>query len=274
MEGFYQINSRGNNLFFRFNLTLQLIILNVFFYIVSLIILGVYGETFFSTNLALNPAYILNGEKIWTIFTSIFVHGSFFHLFANMFSLFFIGNFLEKLIGRKRFLWVYLISGLVGGLFFIFFSVLFGNPDVFAVGASGAIFGLLGVLALLVPHSKIYLIVGPLLLIVAEVVLTDFLPGSILPLFSFIVNILFIAMIFSLLFPVSPILRKLSLPLQLSMWMLPFVAIIPLSIISLFVPLPIGNSAHFGGLVVGLIYGFYLRKKFPNKTKRISKLFS
>src|SRR3989339_412318 len=242
MEGFYQINSRGNNLFFRFNLTLQLIILNVFFYIVSLIILGVYGETFFSSNLALNPSYILNGEKIWTIFTSIFVHGSFFHLFANM--------------------------------FFIFFSVLFGNPDVFAVGASGAIFGLLGVLALLVPHSKIYLIVGPLLLIVAEVVLTDFLPGSILPLFSFIVNILFIAMIFSLLFPVSPILRKLSLPLQLSMWMLPFVAIIPLSIISLFVPLPIGNSAHFGGLVVGLIYGFYLRKKFPNKTKRISKLFS
>src|SRR3989339_755833 len=248
MEGSYQINPRGNNIFFKLNLTLQLIILNVFFYIVSLIILGVYGETFFSTNLALNPAYILNGEKIWTIFTSIFVHG--------------------------RFLWVYLISGLVGGLFFIFFSVLFGNPDVFAVGASGAIFGLLGVLALLVPHSKIYLIVGPLLLIVAEVVLTDFLPGSILPLFSFIVNILFIAMIFSLLFPVSPILRKLSLPLQLSMWMLPFVAIIPLSIISLFVPLPIGNSAHFGGLVVGLIYGFYLRKKFPNKTKRISKLFS
>ena len=73
MEGSYQINPRGNNIFFKLNLTLQLIILNVFFYIVSLIILGVYGETFFSTNLALNPAYILNGEKIWTIFTSIFI---------------------------------------------------------------------------------------------------------------------------------------------------------------------------------------------------------
>jgi membrane associated rhomboid family serine protease len=38
--------------------------------------------------------------------------------------------------------------------------------------------------------------------------------------------------------------------------------------------IPIGNTAHLGGLVVGLIYGFYLKKKYPNKIKRISKIFS
>jgi len=37
--------------------------------------------------------------------------------------------------------------------------------------------------------------------------------------------------------------------------------------------LPVGNTAHFGGLLVGLIYGFYLRKKYPRKINRINKLF-
>src|SRR3990172_96954 len=73
----------------------------------------------------------------------------FFHLFANMFSLFFIGNFLEKIIGRKRLFMVYLFSGLVGGAFFVLSGLIFNN-NAPGVGASGAIFGLLGVLAVLV----------------------------------------------------------------------------------------------------------------------------
>jgi len=46
-----------------------------------------------------------------------------------------------------------------------------------------------------------------------------------------------------------------------------------LAIIGLYIDLPIGNSAHFGGLVVGVVYGLYLRTKFPNKTRRIQKYF-
>ena len=55
---------------------------------------------------------------------------------------------------------------------------------------------------------------------------------------------------------------------------LPIVAIVPLIIVGLFVSLPIGNTAHLGGLIAGLGYGFYLRKKYPRKTRMISQQFS
>jgi membrane associated rhomboid family serine protease len=266
----YSIQSRGG--IRNFSLTTKIIFLNVLFYFVSLILLAIYGEEFFLNNLALTPSLILSGKSLWTFITSIFVHGSFFHLFANMFSLYFVGGFLEKLIGKKRFFWVYFISGIFGGIFYILASMFFGNLLVPAVGASGAIFGLLGVLAVLVPYSRIYLIAGPLILIVLEVLLDGILPANLLGVVTVIFNILIILMIFSL-FSFRSSFRKIALPIELPMWSLPFVAIIPLSIIGLFVSLPIGNSAHFGGLVVGVLYGFYLRKKYPRKTNQIRRAF-
>jgi len=254
-----------------FSLTTKLIIVNVFLYLVLLLSMGFFGEKIFEW-FALTPALIIHGKNLWTFLTSMFMHGSFFHLLANMFSLFFIGNFLEKLIGRKRFFWVYLISGLLGGIFYVGATLIFGGIEIPAVGASGAIFGLLGVLALLVPNSRIYLIVGPLILIVAEVVATPFLPANFSSIFSTIINLLIILQIFAIL-SLNSNLRKFAIPVELPMWLLPIIAIVPLAIIGLFIALPIGNSAHLGGLIVGLIYGFYLRKKFPRKTAQISRIF-
>lgn len=256
----------------KLSLTTQLILVNLFFYLVGLFLLAIYGEEFILANVALTPAYILSGEKLWTILTSMFMHGSFFHIFANMFSLFFIGSFLEKIIGKKRFLGVYLISGLVGSIFYIISSLIFGSLSVPAVGASGAIFGLLGALAFLVPWSKVYLIVGPLILIIAQVLLSQVLPASSMPMIDGVINLLIILMIFSL-FSFNSSLRKIAVPLELPMWLLPIIAIVPLVIIGFFIPLPIGNSAHIGGLLVGLVYGIYLRKKFPRKISLISKHF-
>lgn len=267
-----------------FSLTNQLIFLNVVVYFFSFFILGINDGNFFLNNFALTPSLILQGKSLWTLLTSMFLHGSFFHIFANMFSLFFIGNFLEKIIGKKRFFWVYLIAGLIAGIFFVgvswivenFFSgtfFVFENATATpAVGASGAIFGLLGVLAVLVPYSKIYLIAGPLILILAQVLLGIFLPESLLGGLSVLINILILFQIFAML-SFSPRMRRLAIPLELNMWVLPIVAIVPLAIVGFFVKLPIGNSAHFGGLVVGLIYGFYLRKKFPRKTAWLAERF-
>ena len=271
----YSIDPRKKRFFGieRLSLTVQLIILNVFLYVVGLILLSVYGSEFLTNSIAIKPSLILEGKSLWTFLTSMFMHGGLFHVFANMFSLFFIGSFLEKIIGRKRFFWVYLIAGLVGGIFFVLSSMIFGGLENSAVGASGALFGLLGVLAVLVPFSRIYLIVGPLVLILVEVVASKLLPSSFYSLISLVFNVLIIIMIFGL-FSNNQRLRKIAVPVELPMWLLPIIAIVPLVIIGFFVELPIGNSAHFGGLVVGLIYGFYLRKKFPRKIAKLSRHFS
>lgn len=254
------------------SLTVKIIVFTVLTSILGYIFLLSFGEEFFLKYIAINPISLFSEFSLWTFITSVLVHGSFFHLAANMFSLFFLGNFLEKLIGSKRFFWVYLISGIFGGIFYVASAYLFGNPNISAVGASGAIFGLLGVLAVLTPHSKIYLIVGPLMLLFLQVVLSNFIPVSFLSAFNLIINILFFVMLFSM-FSFNSSFRKFAIPLELKMWVLPIVAIVPLVVVGFFVSLPIGNSAHLGGLVFGLLYGYYLRKKFPNKTRIIRNMF-
>ena len=177
--------------FDNFSLTLKIIILNIIFFFLSLLLINFKGDQFFSNYFAITPSLILSGKSLWTFLTSMFVHAGFFHLFANMFSLFFIGSFLEKIIGKKRFFWVYILSGLVGGAFFVISGLIFKDLTIPAVGASGAIFGLLGVLAVLVPYSKIYLILGPFILMILDVIVN-------IPLVTNIISILMIIVILSL----------------------------------------------------------------------------
>ena len=101
----YSISPRRKGIFgFDFNLTTKIIFINLIGFFIGYILLAIYGEDFFLRNIALTSSVVLTGGALWTFLTSMFMHGSFFHIFANMFSLFFIGNFLEKIIGRKRFI--------------------------------------------------------------------------------------------------------------------------------------------------------------------------
>jgi rhomboid protease GluP len=88
---------------------------------------------------ALVPALVAEGEA-WRLLTSMFLHSGFAHLALNMISLYFLGSFAEVSFGRSRFLALYFISGIAGGLAYLYF----GTFDAPVVGASGAIFGLLG----------------------------------------------------------------------------------------------------------------------------------
>jgi len=85
-------------------------------------------------------ALVLQGEY-WRIFTAMFLHAGIFHIGLNMLSLFFIGRVVEIMYGKWRYLTIYLLAGIFGGISFLFLS-----PGEVAVGASGAIFGVFGAL--------------------------------------------------------------------------------------------------------------------------------
>ncbi len=277
---------KGNSIeiFFRMlSITNWLIIINLIVFVLVLVLSSIYGSEKITEIFALQANSFFAG-KYWTVFTSMFTHFELWHFLANMISLFFIGNFLEKLIGRKRVFWLYIVSGIFAGLFYASFSYLFGSteigarifgsPDVFAVGASGAIFALLGLLAVLTPYNKVYLIAGPLIALILQAVLQVIFSGaSFLPIIDLFIYLYFLFSIF-VMFSFNSRLMKLAIPIRMSFWVLPIVAILPLVIIGLFISLPIGNTAHFGGLLVGIIYGFYLKNKYKKKTAMIKKVFS
>jgi len=85
-----------------------------------------------------SSAGVANGEW-WRLITSAFLHYGFLHLALNMYSLYFAGSILETVIGRWRFLLLYLVSGVAGAA-----GALLASPNAITVGASGAIFGILG----------------------------------------------------------------------------------------------------------------------------------
>jgi membrane associated rhomboid family serine protease len=88
-------------------------------------------------------AGVAHGEW-WRLFTSPFLHYGPFHLGLNMLSLYFAGSILEQVVGRWRYLLIYLVSGLAGSA-----GALYLSPNEPTAGASGAIFGVLGALLVL-----------------------------------------------------------------------------------------------------------------------------
>jgi membrane associated rhomboid family serine protease len=83
----------------------------------------------------------------WRLLTALFVHGGFIHLALNMLALWMLGQSLEPMLGRVRFLTLYLVSGLGGSVLVACLAP--GNPTV---GASGAIFGLMAALLIIGRH--------------------------------------------------------------------------------------------------------------------------
>ncbi len=92
---------------------------------------------------------VLTATEPWRMVTSLFVHSpsSFLHILFNMYSLFVIGPLIEHLVGRGRFLALYLLSGFGGSV-----AVLLFAPTSGVLGASGAIFGLLGAFFVIQRH--------------------------------------------------------------------------------------------------------------------------
>ncbi len=96
----------------------------------------------------------------WRFLTAMFLHGGLGHLAFNIFALFIFGSVLEKVIGSKNLLIVFLVSGILANLF----SVNFYSSSL---GASGAIFGVIGALVVLRPGMTIWAFSMPMPMLVA-----------------------------------------------------------------------------------------------------------
>ena len=145
----------------------------------------------------------------WTFVTSIFLHANIEHLFFNMIALFFFGYTLENMLGQRLFIMIFLLSGIIGNMGYLFTSII-GLTDMVipAVGASGAIYGIVGTIVVLTPFRRVFLygfFPLPLILVVVFWVLLDFL--------------------------------------------------------GLFSPSGIAHGAHLGGIIIGVLFGFYIRRK-------------
>ncbi len=104
--------------------------------------------------LGFRPIYLSIEQlpQLYTLFTSMFLHGDFFHLLGNMIVFLFMGMAFDQRIGWKYFLVIYLITGVCGALTHSFVNL---GSDILLIGASGAIFGILGAFAYSYPRDEV-----------------------------------------------------------------------------------------------------------------------
>lgn len=125
--------------------------------------------------LLFNSLYVTPGLGVpfepWRLLTVALVHGSFFHVALNMLAVWMIGQSLEPLLGRSRYLTLYLLSALGGSV-----AVALIAPATSVVGASGAVFGMLG--ALLVIGRHIGANIRGILIVLGINLVIGFLPGA------------------------------------------------------------------------------------------------
>lgn len=140
-----------------YTVTPILVLLNVFYYVVMVLFSIFYlryqfvrnGGNFdaefieelkrIALNFGVNQCNLVLGGEYWRLITYQFIHGSKSHLFFNMYALVYLGLMIENKLGWKKYLFIYLVSGVCGGLV----SLIFHQEGVM-MGASGAIMGLYG----------------------------------------------------------------------------------------------------------------------------------
>lgn len=117
----------------------------------------------------------------WTIVTNLFIHVPFpsiGHILANMFTLYFFGSYLARLVGERNFFIVYFLGGILGNVVYL----LLAHPFSVAVGASGAVFAVAGALTILRPKSTVFIFPIPIpiplwIAVIGGFLILSFMPG-------------------------------------------------------------------------------------------------
>ena len=138
-------------------MTFAIIIISFVIYVISLFYNTVISD------LAFKPIYLTIKQipQIYTLFTSMFLHSvrDYFHILFNMFMFLLIAPNFENRIGAKKFLAIYIITGICAALFHALLAPLLTsnfNPNTGLIGASGAISGVLGAYAAAYPKDKVF----------------------------------------------------------------------------------------------------------------------
>ena len=130
------------------SLCLTLIIINVVCFILQHTIEG------FDESLALFPSSLAQG-RVWELLSYQFLHGGLFHLLINCAMIWFVGRQMEESLGKTKFLTLYLIAGVFGGLLQCLLAWTHYLPEAGVVGASAGIFGLIAAFAMVVWDREI-----------------------------------------------------------------------------------------------------------------------
>lgn len=162
-------------------ITYALIISNIIMYIATFV---AGGDLFnIDSNLLYNFGGLVSYDnmnspiELYRLITSIFLHAGIIHLGFNMYALYVLGPQLESFFGKIKYLIIYILSGIIGGLV----SMLFLGANTVGIGASGAIFGLIGAFIFFGYHYRVYL--GSVIrsqiipLLVLNIILGFTLPG-------------------------------------------------------------------------------------------------
>lgn len=141
-----------------------ILIINVVFYLLTYLItpafsVGGHTDWFLNFN-ALHPIGY-SGFALYQYVTYMFMHGGWWHLFFNMWSLMIFGNAVEQQLGTKRFVWYYLLSGIGAALVNQLCTYMGLIPPVQLVGASGAIYGVMVAAAFFFPNARLFIIPIP-----------------------------------------------------------------------------------------------------------------
>jgi hypothetical protein len=142
----------------------------------------------------------------WMFVTSIFLHFDSSHLILNLIALFFFGTTLERVIGGRNFIAIFLVSGVVGNVGYMLTA---SSPYVPVIGASGAIYGVMGTLAVISPFTLVW------------------------------------------------VYGMMPVPLVVAAFLWVF-----LDFTGLFMPSDIAHGAHLAGMLIGIIYGAYVRSTY------------
>lgn len=130
-----------------------IIIVNILIYIIMSIISRSKGNVNLVWSGALYWPKIIYSSEFYRLFTYMFLHSSISHLANNMLVLFFLGDNLERAAGKLRFLLMYFGSGIIAGVISMSYN-MYNDFNVISIGASGAIFGVVGAMVNIVIRNK------------------------------------------------------------------------------------------------------------------------